>query len=85
MYLDLGLSLLKLGEHARVRLTTFSLEGKSHKPLRNVCNRLEKEGCTLAVIPTTEVAGLMPELKVISDAWLAEKKHARERLLARIL
>ena len=39
--------MLKLGEHARVSLTTFSLEGKSRKPLRNVCNRLDKEGCTL--------------------------------------
>jgi phosphatidylglycerol lysyltransferase len=78
LYLDLGLNLLKLGEHARVRLMTFSLEGKSRKPLRNVCNRLEKEGCNFIVIPTTEVAGLMPELKVISDVWLAEK-NTREK------
>jgi phosphatidylglycerol lysyltransferase len=78
LYLDLGLSLLKLGEHARVPLTTFSLDGKSRKPLRNVCNRLEKEGYKLVVIPTTAVASLVPELKVISDAWLAER-NTREK------
>jgi phosphatidylglycerol lysyltransferase len=78
LYIDLGLSLLKLGEQARVPLTTFSLEGKSRKPLRNVCNRLEKEGCSLIFIPATEVADLVPELKVISDAWLVEK-NTREK------
>lgn len=78
LYLDLGLSLVKLGEQARVPLPTFSLEGKARKPLRNVCNRLEKEGCTLVVVPAMEVAGLVPELKVISDAWLAEK-NTREK------
>lgn len=78
LYLDLGLSLLKFGEHARVPLTTFSLEGKSRRSLRSVCNQLEKEGCTLVIIPATEVAGLAPALKVISDAWLAEK-HIREK------
>jgi phosphatidylglycerol lysyltransferase len=78
LYLDLGLSFLKFGEHARVPLTTFSLEGKSRRSLRSVCNHLEKEGCALTVIPATEVADLMPELKVISDAWLAEK-NVREK------
>jgi uncharacterized membrane protein YbhN (UPF0104 family) len=84
LYLDLGLSLLKLGEHARVPLMTFSLEGKSRKPLRNVCNRFDKDGCQFVVVPTPEVVALVPELKVISDAWLAEKKHPRERFLTRI-
>jgi phosphatidylglycerol lysyltransferase len=78
LYLDLGLSLLKLGEHARVPLMTFSLEGKSRKPLRNVCNRFDKDGCQFVVVPTPEVVALVPELKVISDAWLAEK-NTREK------
>jgi len=78
LYLDLGLSLLKLGEHARVSLAKFSLEGKSRKPLRNVCNRLDKEGCTLVVIPATEVGNLIPELQAVSEAWLAEK-NTREK------
>ncbi len=78
LYLDLGLSLLKFGEHARVPLTTFSLEGKSHKSLRSVCNRVEKEGGTFVVIPTSEVPAIVPELTVISEAWLAGK-NMREK------
>ena len=43
LYLDLGLSLLKLGEEARVPLTTFSLEGSARKGLRYTKRKLEKE------------------------------------------
>jgi phosphatidylglycerol lysyltransferase len=78
LYLDLGLTLLKLGEEARVHLETFSLEGKVRKPLRHVCNRLEKEGCRFEVAPVTMVPSLLPELQAISDAWLKEK-HTREK------
>jgi len=78
LYLDLGLALLKIGEEARVRLETFSLKGDARKGLRHACNRVEKEGYTFAVIPAAGVPSLLPELKAISDAWLAEK-HTREK------
>lgn len=74
IYIDLGLALLKLGEEARVPLTTFSLEGYTRKGLRHTYNRIEKEGCTFELIPTTTIPSLLPELKIISDAWLSEKK-----------
>lgn len=74
MYIDLGLTLLKLGEEARVSLTTFSLEGIDRKGLRHTRNRLEKEGCTFELVPKEKVLDLLPEFKTISDAWLAEKK-----------
>jgi len=78
LYLDLGLALLKIGEEARVRLETFSLKGDARKGLRHACNKVEKEGCTFAVIPAAGIPALLPELKAISDAWLAEK-HTREK------
>jgi phosphatidylglycerol lysyltransferase len=78
LYLDLGLALLKLGEEARVRLDTFSLKGDARKGLRHACNRVEKEGYTFAVIPAEGIPPLLPEMKAISDAWLAEK-HTREK------
>src|SRR5574337_1667865 len=73
IYIDLGLTLLKLGEEARVPLTTFSLEGSTRKGLRHTYNRIEKEGCAFELIPTTTIPSLLPELKIISDAWLLEK------------
>jgi phosphatidylglycerol lysyltransferase len=73
VYLDLGLTLLKLGEEARVRLAGFSLEGGARKGLRHTYHKLQGEGCTFAVIPAEGVSTLLPELRRISDAWLEEK------------
>jgi phosphatidylglycerol lysyltransferase len=78
LYLDLGLTLLKLGEEGRVPLGAFSLEGSVRRGLRQVNNRLEKQGCTFEVIPAPGIPPLLPELQAISDAWLAEK-HTREK------
>jgi len=73
LYLDLGLSLLKLGEEARVPLTSFSLEGSARKDLRYTRRKLEKEGCRFEVMQPESVASHLDELKKISDAWLTEK------------
>jgi phosphatidylglycerol lysyltransferase len=78
LYLDLGLSLVKLGEEARVPLATFSLEGSAYKGLRHTQRKLVKEGCLFEVIPREDVSSLLPELKKISDAWLDEK-NTREK------
>ena len=72
------MSLTKLGEEARVPLADFSLEGKARKSLRQIHNRVAREGASFEVLPAEEVAGILPELQAISDAWLAEK-NAREK------
>ena len=73
LYLDLGLSLLKLGEEARVPLAEFSLEGSARKGLRYTKRKLEKEGYRFEVIQAATAAAHLDELKNISDAWLTEK------------
>jgi phosphatidylglycerol lysyltransferase len=78
LYLDLGLTLFKIGEEGIVPLQTFSLEGKSRKGFRNSCNRMEKEGYYFEIIEAQAVPSILPRLKVISDAWLREK-HTREK------
>ena len=78
LYLDLGLTLLKLGEEGRVLLKDFSLEGNTRKGFRHNLNRLEKEGCTFEIIPADNVPSFLPEFKIISDAWLTEK-NTREK------
>lgn len=78
VYLDLGLTLLKIGEEARVRLETFSLEGSDRKELRRVRNRLDREGCSFEIIPAERTGTVLPELKRVSDAWL-EDKNTREK------
>lgn len=79
LYLDLGLTLLKLGEEARVPLGTFSLEGGSRKSLRHIYHRMEKEGCAFEVIPSENITSLLAEFKNISDTWLTEKNTREKR------
>jgi len=78
IYLDLGLSLLKLGEEARVRLKDFSLEGSDRKGLRYTVRKLEKEGYHCRIAPKEEIASLLPELKEISDIWLQDKNTSEK-------
>jgi phosphatidylglycerol lysyltransferase len=78
-YLDLGLTIIKIGEEARVPLGAFSLEGRAHKGFRHLIHHIEKEGCSFDIIPAEKVPALIPELKRISDFWLQEKNTREKR------
>ena len=73
LYIDLGMSLFKFGEQARVDLETFSLEGAARKGLRYAERRAVKEGAEFEVIPAARVPGILPELRAVSDEWLRTK------------
>jgi phosphatidylglycerol lysyltransferase len=73
-YLDVGLTVLKIGEEARVPLEAFSLEGGSRKWMRKMLRKVEEEQCSFELVPRDDVPAIMPELRSISDTWLAEKK-----------
>jgi phosphatidylglycerol lysyltransferase len=77
-YLDLGLTLLKIGEEAHVPLDTFSLDGGSRKWMRKMLRRVESEQCEFEIVPVERVPAMLPELRAISDAWL-EEKRTREK------
>jgi phosphatidylglycerol lysyltransferase len=78
LYLDLGLSLVKLGEEAVTDLAGFGLSGKQRAPLRYVHNKLQKEGCEFRVLARDEVAAVLDELEAVSNDWL-QAKHTREK------
>jgi phosphatidylglycerol lysyltransferase len=77
-YLDLGLTLIKVGEEGSVPLESFTLEGGSRKKFRNVINKMTKEGCQFSLIRGEEVRQSMEALKRVSDSWL-QQKNTRER------
>lgn len=77
-YLDMGLSLLKIGEIARVDLSAFSLDGPARKDFRYARGRATREGMTFEVLPAAAVPTLYPELEAVSDDWLA-LKHGEEK------
>lgn len=78
LYLELGLSLQKLGEEARVSLSDFSLAGSHRAELRRAVRRHEQAGSTFEVIEPHGVAPLLDELRGVSDSWLA-RLNAREK------
>ncbi len=79
LYLDLGLTPLKIGEEARVFLPDFTLEGGVRKRLRYLHSRVLREGAVLSIVPAEEVPPLLPRLREISDSWLAEKNTREKR------
>ncbi len=78
LYVDLGLTLSKLGEDASVPLDGFSLEGSEHAEMRHAVNRATRAGAMFEVIPRAGVPEILPELRAVSDAWLAEKSTAEK-------
>lgn len=78
-YLDVGLTPIKVGEEARVRLADFSLDQPGRKDLRYSVRRGEREGMTFQVVPRLEVAAMIHELKPVSDAWLQTRNTSEKR------
>jgi phosphatidylglycerol lysyltransferase len=72
-YLDLGLSFFKLGEEARVNLTTFTLQGKKRDSQRGARNRFSKQGFNFGILTGNQVEQALPELRQLSDSWLMGK------------
>lgn len=77
-YLDHGFAVVKLGEEAKVPLSEFSLDGPQRRNLRRVWRKAVDAGCSVEVVSPPDVTPYLPELRVISDAWLANK-HSREK------
>jgi phosphatidylglycerol lysyltransferase len=76
-YIEMGMSMLKLGEEARVPLATCSLDSFSRN-IRRINRKSIEAGLTFQVVPRTSVTQWMPQLKTISTAWLGEKSTAEK-------
>lgn len=71
--IDLGLSIVKYGEEARVELDKFTLEGPGAKSLRHAVRRAEQQGSEFSIIAASEVASHIAALQAVSDDWLHSK------------
>jgi phosphatidylglycerol lysyltransferase len=72
-YADYGLSLLKLGEEARVDLTQFTIDGGKGRRFRQAMQRLEKDNATFRIVPAEQATLLMDQLEHVSNDWLDAK------------
>jgi len=77
-YIESGYKIFKIGEEAKVNLTSFSLKGGHWSGTRNNIKKLEKINCAVRMIAGDELDEIMPDLREISDQWL-ESKSTREK------
>lgn len=75
---DRGYAFFKLGEEALVPLDRVTLDGADGKLYRQILRRGERDGLRFRVLAPYEVEARLPELRAVSDEWLAEKGQ-RER------
>lgn len=73
IWIEMGMSLHKIGEEAIVHLPDFSLSGAKFKTMRASFNKCQKSGLTCDVLLPPHAPDLIAELRGISDAWLADK------------
>lgn len=78
VYLDAGLRVFKLGEHAYVPLADFTLKGSRRGKLRSGVNRAEREGLSFELVPVERVPTVLAEMSGISRAWLDEQRAAEK-------
>ncbi|WP_244617883.1 MULTISPECIES: bifunctional lysylphosphatidylglycerol flippase/synthetase MprF [Rhizobium] len=75
---DAGLRAFKLGEMAIVDLVHFDLKGGRLAGLRQALNKGRRDGLDFEIIEQADVAAALPELKRVSDSWLAHH-NTREK------
>ncbi len=79
LYVDSGLSVLKLGDEARVPLETFTVDrGGPAAELRHFHDSVAAQGARFEMVHSNRVPALLPELKRVSDDWLMAT-NTRER------
>lgn len=78
MWVELGLTVNKIGEEAVVKLTDFGLAGGRFKTMRAALNKREREGYRVEILHPPHGAELIARLREISNAWL-KGKTGREK------
>jgi uncharacterized membrane protein YbhN (UPF0104 family) len=79
LYESLGWQALKIGEEGVVSLAGFTLKGKAGRELRPSVNKLTRLGHRVAWVAPPIGAGLMRELRGISDEWLHQLRATEKR------
>jgi phosphatidylglycerol lysyltransferase len=77
-YADLGLTFVKLGEEAKVNLSSFTMEGGQARRFRQAVRRVTDAGATFRIIPPEQVNGVMDQLSEVSSHWLEQRAGAEK-------
>lgn len=77
----LGKKRMPIGQEAVVDLSTFTLEGKKRKSIRNAVNSIEKKGYVAKVYQAPIPGRIVQQLQQVSDTWLKDTKR-KERVFS---
>ena len=81
-YLDMGLTVMKIGEEGRVALKSLTLESMASADLKNTYQRFkEAEDYSFEVLPAGGWGHLAGELKKTSEDWLSKNKTREKGFL----
>ncbi|MFC2969462.1 bifunctional lysylphosphatidylglycerol flippase/synthetase MprF [Acidimangrovimonas pyrenivorans] len=79
IWVEMGLSVNKIGEEAVIELPAFELEGPARAPLRELRAQALREGISFELLPPPHSAELLAELRRVSDAWLGQMQGREKR------
>ncbi len=79
IWVEMGLTVNKIGEEAIVSLGDFALSGRRFKAMRAAYNQLQREGMSFELVAPPHAPELMARLAGISNAWLSEKRGREKR------
>lgn len=79
VYDVLGFSSVNIGQEAVVDVADFTLAGRANKGLRSAVNRMKKLGFRPQVHQPPLSPGLLHELRMVSDEWLASMRGTEKR------
>ena len=85
-YLDMGLTVLKIGEEARVSLGAFDRGTLASADLKNTYQKFkENPDFSFEILPTQEVPSHWGELRSVSEEWLSKNKTREKGFLTGFL
>lgn len=79
IWVEMGMSVNKIGEEAVVVLPDFALTGRKFKNMRSARNQTLRDGVSFELLSPPHSPARMAELKFVSDRWLAEKRGREKR------
>lgn len=75
LYRELRKKELFLGQESVVDVSTFSLEGRSKKTLRNAVSKVTEMGYKVIIHVPPVKDGMLQKIKLVSDEWLKESNR----------
>ncbi len=79
LYIDAGMSILKVGETARVALPSFSLTAERYAELKETHSfMVQQAGASVRIVEPRQIGPLIPELKQVSEEWAASQRTRGE-------